>query len=89
MITKEAKVFMQILGVIIGLIAVAFPLVTIFHALGIPHTEAHWGVWAGLFGMLFAGLISVEMFTGNITKYAGKLVQALAERLAGKVGGDK
>lgn len=82
--SKATKWFMGAIGVIMGFLAVAFPTVTLLQGIGILKvTELPWGFWSGLWGMLFSGLISVEMFTGKILEVSSGILKALAERFTG------
>ena len=77
---RATSYFMGFLGALMGVLAVAFPATTLAHGVGLLAIEPPWGFWSSIMGMTFTGLVSVEMFTGNITVYAGELVRSLAER---------
>lgn len=83
------RLFMRIVGGILGVVAVAYPVIDVARALGATLPDAHWGHWTGIASSFVVGLLSVEFFTGHIVGYAGELVRALADRIMGKSRGEQ
>lgn len=86
-LTKNQKVILQVLGILVGLTGAALGGAMVGQELGLIKGNGGGATWTVAFISLFLILVGVELVTFRITRWSGPAMGGLLKRFTGAAGG--